>query len=432
MNKPYAVGKRVPLRLKQHAQHLRALINTEVSTADSWALEARAAMLSLKVEELEECIQRDSQNAWVAICEPERLFALSELCKLMGIDVTAALQLVQQVPGLLDVPSRTIEDNVRGLQSLLQLPRSGMLQLLDVQPDLLLQGPRAVEVQLQRLAWGLGLSAAGPDALRLLQVLPRLGPEAVCDHYRALQQIEAFVTSLSLSSSTALALLEAEMLAGHSLQPVLSAEGLQALSSEWRALSEEVGLTLGEVMTALAVQLTQPGARYFVGSAQLLRADVAAVQAACQLDLSTVCRMLLAAPRLVAVPASVWQLLLQYMLFLVPRWRQQLEVMSAAEAATLLAQLFDEVGGDVDDAVAVSSQEALFNTADADYNQELAVLEALLDQGIQAPRFTAPGQITAGRVWRLLYLCNPRMAAQPSTEDSTSWQQQQQTLVVGA
>jgi len=51
------------------------------------------------------------------------------------------------------------------------------------------------------------------------------------------------------------------MLAGHSLQPVLSAEGLQALSSEWRALSEEVGLTLGEVMTALAVQLTQPGAR---------------------------------------------------------------------------------------------------------------------------------------------------------------------------
>jgi len=72
LNKPYAVGKRVPLRLKQHAQHLRALINTEVSTADSWALEARAAMLSLKVEELEECIQRDSQNAWVAICEPER------------------------------------------------------------------------------------------------------------------------------------------------------------------------------------------------------------------------------------------------------------------------------------------------------------------------------------------------------------------------
>lgn len=70
--------------------------------------------------------------------------------------------------------------------------------------------------------------------------------------------------------------------------------------------------------------------------------------------------------------------------------------MSAGEAATLLAQLFDEVGGDVDDCVAVSSQEALFKTADADYNQELAVLEALLDQGIQAPRFMAPGQITAG------------------------------------
>lgn len=72
LNKPYVVGSRVPLRLEQHAQHLPAVINTEVSTADSWAMDARAAMLSLKVEELEECIQRDSQNAWVAICEPER------------------------------------------------------------------------------------------------------------------------------------------------------------------------------------------------------------------------------------------------------------------------------------------------------------------------------------------------------------------------
>lgn len=46
-----------------------------------------------------------------------------------------------------------------------------------------------MEMQLQRLAWGLGLSAAGPDAVRLLQVLPWLGPEAVCDHYKALQQV---------------------------------------------------------------------------------------------------------------------------------------------------------------------------------------------------------------------------------------------------
>jgi len=90
---------------------------------------------------------------------------------------------------------------------------------------------------------------------------------------------------------------------------------------------------------------------------------------------------------------------------LLPCTPLQLEVMSAAEAATLLAQLFDEVGGDVDDAVAVSSQEALFNTADADYNQELAVLEALLDQGIQAPRFTAPGQITAGKPGPTAWAC---------------------------
>jgi hypothetical protein len=33
--------------------------------------------------------------------------------------------------------------------------------------------------------------------------------------------------------------------------------------------------------------------------------------------------MLLAAPRLAKVPASFWQLLMQYILFLVPQWRQQ-------------------------------------------------------------------------------------------------------------
>ena len=33
--------------------------------------------------------------------------------------------------------------------------------------------------------------------------------------------------------------------------------------------------------------------------------------------------MLLAAPRLAGTPASFWQLLLQYVLFLVPQWRQE-------------------------------------------------------------------------------------------------------------
>lgn len=63
--------------------------------------------------------------------------------------------------------------------------------------------------------------------------------------------------------------------------------------------------------------------RYLVGSCQLLRSDIVALQAASQLNHSTACRMLLAAPRLAKVPASFWQLLMQYILFLVPQWRQQ-------------------------------------------------------------------------------------------------------------
>lgn len=58
-------------------------------------------------------------------------------------------------------------------------------------------------------------------------------------------------------------------------------------------------------------------------SHQQLRSDITALHAACQLERSTVCRMLLAAPRLSRGPASFWQLLLQYILFLVPQWRQE-------------------------------------------------------------------------------------------------------------
>jgi hypothetical protein len=41
------------------------------------------------------------------------LFALQELCKLLEADVGVVLQLVQQEPGLLDVPARSLEDNIR-------------------------------------------------------------------------------------------------------------------------------------------------------------------------------------------------------------------------------------------------------------------------------------------------------------------------------
>lgn len=70
--------------------------------------------------------------------------------------------------------------------------------------------------------------------------------------------------------------------------------------------------------------------------------------------------------------------------------------MPPADAGLLLARLFDCTGADVDDSVSVSHNEALFATADIDYNQELAVLEALLDQGMTAPKFAAPGRVRAG------------------------------------
>lgn len=61
-----------------------------------------------------------------------------------------------------------------------------------------------------------------------------------------------------------------------------------------------------------------------------------------------------------------------------------------------MAALFDHSGADVEDVVSVAQTDTLFNTADVDYNQELAVLEALLDQGVPAPQFAAPGLIRAG------------------------------------
>lgn len=63
--------------------------------------------------------------------------------------------------------------------------------------------------------------------------------------------------------------------------------------------------------------------RYLVSSTLRLWADITTLHTACQLQPATACRMLLAAPRLAGTPASFWQLLLQYVLFLVPQWRQE-------------------------------------------------------------------------------------------------------------
>lgn len=44
----------------------------EAVHGDTWALNARAAMLDLKVEELNAYIYSSVDNAWLAVCDPER------------------------------------------------------------------------------------------------------------------------------------------------------------------------------------------------------------------------------------------------------------------------------------------------------------------------------------------------------------------------
>lgn len=50
----------------------QGVLNTDVSHSESWALNARAAVLSLKEEELTEHIQSTPDNAWLAVCDPQR------------------------------------------------------------------------------------------------------------------------------------------------------------------------------------------------------------------------------------------------------------------------------------------------------------------------------------------------------------------------
>lgn len=234
---------------------------------------------------------------------------------------------------------------LQGLQAVLQLRRADLTQLLFAQPQLLLQGTKAVMAVLQQAAWGLGVPATGPDAANLLQLLVRQGPDALCDANTAVQmvgrcgrflvvnyaqpcmaiyaqphpsccdvrqrwacvrslpaplftlrpaslppgphpfthtpsicplvryagcmpcmllhpsQIQPIVTALSLKPSDALALLRREVAAGQDLEELLSPAAVSALASDWRALSEEMGLPLRDVMAAVTAQLAQPDAR---------------------------------------------------------------------------------------------------------------------------------------------------------------------------
>jgi hypothetical protein len=49
----------------------------------------------------------------LSLCCPTGLFALREVCKLLEADVGLVLQLVEQEPELLDVPARSLQDNIR-------------------------------------------------------------------------------------------------------------------------------------------------------------------------------------------------------------------------------------------------------------------------------------------------------------------------------
>jgi hypothetical protein len=81
---------------------------------------------------------------------------------------------------------------MQSIQSLLELPRPELLQLLYSAPSLLVLGPGGIELQMQRAAWGLGLSAAAPQALTLLRVLPALGVDALLDHHMAEQKVRLY------------------------------------------------------------------------------------------------------------------------------------------------------------------------------------------------------------------------------------------------
>jgi hypothetical protein len=63
--------------LRRDTTPTRGVINTEVSAADSWALTNRAALLGLKVEQLNEYLQSHPDHAWMAVCEPEREWSRS-------------------------------------------------------------------------------------------------------------------------------------------------------------------------------------------------------------------------------------------------------------------------------------------------------------------------------------------------------------------
>lgn len=79
----YTVNRSPPKHSRAHSVRVQAWgaghTLAEAIHGDTWALDARAAMLNLKVDELNSYIYSSVDHAWLATCAPERKFEVRVL-----------------------------------------------------------------------------------------------------------------------------------------------------------------------------------------------------------------------------------------------------------------------------------------------------------------------------------------------------------------
>jgi hypothetical protein len=74
-------------------------------------------------------------------------------------------------------------------------------------------------------------------------------------------QLSPFISALSVEPAAAIKLLWAEAAAGHDPEQLLSAPTLEAMSREWRSLSDELCVPLSDLTGLLSTQIALPDAR---------------------------------------------------------------------------------------------------------------------------------------------------------------------------
>ena len=109
--------------------------------------------------------------------------------------------------------------------------------------------------------------------------------------------------------------------------------------------------------------------RYSLRATQQLQADVAALAEMSSLPALVLLRMLLAAPGLNAVPRSFWRVLFQYVLLLMPHWRDELDELDQRQAGRLVVELC--AGSASSDVISVEPADDAFATADVEYNRQV-------------------------------------------------------------